>query len=512
MSFILALDQGTTSSRTILFDRQGRIRSMAQKEFEQIFPRAGWVEHDPDEIWSSQVGVAAEAVARAGVSTADIAAIGITNQRETAVVWNRRTGRPIYNAIVWQDRRTAAMCERLKEAGHEKIFRERTGLLLDSYFSGTKVRWILDHVEGARVQAEAGELCFGTVDSWLVWKLTGGRLHMTDVTNASRTLLYNILRGEWDDELLEILGIPRAMLPEVRSSSEVYGETADSLFTHPVPIAGIAGDQQAALFGQQATERGMVKNTYGTGSFMLLNTGTEAVPSRHNLVTTVAWRIGERTEYALEGSVFITGAVVQWLRDGLKIIRSAGEVEALARTVSNSGGVFMVPAFTGLGAPHWDPYARGTIVGITRGTSAGHFARAALEGIAFQVADVLEAMQKDSGIRLAELRVDGGAAANDLLLQFQADILGVPVIRPDVLETTALGAAYLAGLAIGYWDSPEELSEQWRKDREFTPQMHRADVDRLRAGWRRALERAQNWEQREGSGDGLGPASENERS
>jgi glycerol kinase len=497
MPFILALDQGTTSSRAILFDQKGGIRSVAQKEFQQIFPRPGWVEHDPNEIWSSQAGVATEAVTRAGASSADLAAIGITNQRETAVVWNRRTGEPVYNAIVWQDRRTSGMCDRLKEQGHEPLFRERTGLLLDSYFSGTKVRWILDNVQGARAQAQAGDLCFGTIDSWLMWKLTGGALHMTDVTNASRTLLYNIHTGQWDDDLLEILGVPRSMLPEVRSSSEVYGNTAEGLLSRPVPIAGIAGDQQAALFGQQATRRGMVKNTYGTGSFMLLNTGTEAVPSRHNLVTTVAWKIGERTDYALEGSVFITGAVVQWLRDGLKLIRSAEEVEALARTVPDSGGIYMIPAFTGLGAPHWDQYARGTIVGITRGTTAAHFARAALESIAYQVADVLEAMEKDSGIELGELRVDGGAAANDLLLQIQADVLGVPVVRPRVFETTALGAAYLAGLAVGFWGSQDELAEQWQKDREFTPEMDRAQADRLRQGWRRALDRARAWEQPE---------------
>ena len=497
MPAILALDQGTTSSRAICFDQHGRILCIAQKEFEQIFPRPGWVEHDANEIWSSQVGVAAEAVTRAGLSAADLAAIGITNQRETAIVWNRRTGQPVYNAIVWQDRRTAGMCDRLKDAGHEPLFRERTGLLLDSYFSGTKIRWILDNVDGARVEAESGNLCFGTVDSWLVWKLTGGKLHMTDVTNASRTLLYNIHTGEWDDELLDVLGVPRSMLPEVRSSSEVYASTSGATFAHPVPIAGIAGDQQAALFGQQATERGMVKNTYGTGSFMLLNTGTKAVPSQHNLVTTVAWKIGNRTEYALEGSVFITGAAVQWLRDGLGIIRSAEEIETLARSVPDNGGLYFVPAFTGLGAPHWDPYARGTIVGITRGTSAGHIARAALEGIAYQVADVLEAMEKDSGIELGELRVDGGAASNDLLMQFQADILGVPVVRPKVFETTALGAAYLAGLAVGYWGSVEELRDQWQKDREFTPRMERPEAERLRSGWARALERAGGWTRQE---------------
>jgi glycerol kinase len=493
MSYILAFDQGTTSSRAIVFDHQGRILSVAQKEFEQIFPRPGWVEHDPDEIWSSQAGVAAEAVTRARLDSGDIAAIGITNQRETAVVWNRRTGEPVHNAIVWQDRRTAGLCDRLKEQGHEPLIRRKTGLLIDSYFSGTKVRWILDNVEGARAAAERGELCFGTVDSWLIWKMTGGRLHVTDATNASRTLLYDIHTGDWDDELLEILQVPRSMLPEVRSSSEVYGDTAGHLFARPIPIAGIAGDQQAALFGQRCTERGMVKNTYGTGSFMLLNTGTEAVPSQHNLVTTVAWKIGDRTEYALEGSVFITGAVVQWLRDGLQIIRASGDVERLAASVPDNGGVYLVPAFAGLGAPHWDPYARGTIVGITRGTTMAHFARAALEGIAYQVADVLDAMQKDSGIDIRQLRVDGGAAANDLLLQFQADILGVPAVRPRVLETTALGAAYLAGLAVGYWEDQQAINEQWQQDRAFEPQMEAAEAATLREGWRRALERSREW-------------------
>jgi glycerol kinase len=497
MKYILAFDQGTTSSRAIVFDRQGSIKAVAQKEFEQIFPRPGWVEHNPDEIWSSQAGVAAEAVTRARLNSDDIEAIGITNQRETAIVWSRRTGQPIYNAIVWQDRRTAGLCDRLKQEGHEPVFRQKTGLLIDSYFSGTKVRWILDNVDGARASAERGDLCFGTVDSWLVWKMTGGQLHMTDASNASRTLLYNIHTGEWDDELLEILRIPRSMLPEVRSSSEVYGHTAGNIFARPIPIAGIAGDQQAALFGQRCTERGMSKNTYGTGSFMLLNTGTEAVPSEHNLVTTVAWKIGDRIEYALEGSVFITGAVVQWLRDGLQIIRTSSEVERLAASVPDNGGVYLVPAFAGLGAPHWDPYARGTIVGITRGTTMGHIARAALEGIAYQVADVLDAMQADSGIDIKELRVDGGAGANNLLLQFQADILGVPVVRPKVLETTALGAAYLAGLATGYWENQDAITEQWQQDRAFEPQMDAGAAASLRNGWQRALERSRGWEQPE---------------
>ena len=494
MSHILSLDQGTTSSRAILFDHHGRIASVAQKEFEQIFPRPGWVEHDPREIWSSQVGVATEAIAKAGLKPEDVEAIGITNQRETTVVWERDTGRPVYNAIVWQDRRTAEFCDRLKADGHERTFREKTGLVLDAYFSGTKVRWILDHVEGAREKAEAGALCFGTVDSWLVWNLTGG-LHITDPSNASRTLLYDIHSGEWDDDLLGILGVPRDMLPEVRSSSEVYEHTSASLFARPIPVAGIAGDQQAALFGQRCIEPGMVKNTYGTGCFMLLNTGTEAVPSQNNLLTTVAWRIGDRTEYALEGSVFIAGAVVQWLRDGLKIIRSAPEIEELSRTVSDNGGVYLVPAFAGLGAPHWDQYARWTIVGITRGTNAGHIARAALESIAYQVGDVLEAMEADSGIQIKELRVDGGAAQNDLLMQFQSDVLQAPTVRPKVFETTALGAAYLAGLATGYWKDQAEVSRQWEADRRFEPDMATEAVQELRGNWRRALERSKAWQQ-----------------
>jgi glycerol kinase len=494
MSSILALDQGTTSSRAIVFDREGQIRSMAQKEFAQIFPRPGWVEHDPTEIWSSQIGVAAEALAGAGLGAADIEGIGITNQRETAVVWERATGRPVYNAIVWQDRRTAGMCDRLRLDGLEQTFRQKTGLVIDAYFSGTKVRWILDHVDGARKKAERGELCFGTVDSWLIYRMTGGREHLTDVTNASRTLLFNIHEMDWDEELLDILDIPRSMLPEVRSSSEVYSETSPDVLAGPVRIAGIAGDQQAALFGQRCIRRGMVKNTYGTGCFMLLNTGPHAVASANNLVTTVAWKIGDRVDYALEGSVFIAGAVVQWLRDGLQLIRSAEEVEQLAATVDDNGGIYLVPAFVGLGAPHWDPYARGTIVGITRGTTAGHFARAALEGIAYQVADVLRAMEADSGIASTELRVDGGAAANDLLLQFQADILGIPVARPRVAETTALGAAYLAGLAVGFWKNEDEIDAQWALDRRFGPALDEPARHGLTAGWKRALERARGWE------------------
>lgn len=497
-SYVLALDQGTTSSRAILFDRAGSIRAVAQKEFEQIFPKPGWVEHDPEEIWSSQVGVATEALTRAGLRPRDVAAIGITNQRETAVVWDRRTGDPVFNAIVWQDRRTAPFCTQLKEQGHEETFRAKTGLVVDSYFSGTKVRWILDNVEGAREKAEAGHLAFGTVDSWLIWNLTDGKLHMTDVTNASRTLMYNIHTGDWDDELLDILGVPRSMLPEVRSSSEVYANTSGEIFSSQTPIAGIAGDQQAATFGQRCIEPGMAKNTYGTGSFMLLNTGTEAVESRNQLLTTVAWRLGDRpTEYALEGSVFVTGSAVQWLRDGLKIIRSAPEVEELAGSVADTDGVYLVPAYTGLGAPHWDPYARGTIVGITRGTTAAHIARATLEGIAFQVADVLTAMRKDAGIELQELRVDGGAAANDLLMQIQADLLQAPIVRPAVTETTALGAATLAGLAVGYWEGQEELDAQWQLDKRFEPQISADEAQARHAQWLRALERSRGWAQDE---------------
>ncbi len=496
MPYILALDQGTTSSRAIIFDHEGSIRAVAQKEFEQIFPQPGWVEHDPDEIWSSQISVAAEVMSRAGLSARDMEAIGITNQRETTVVWERTTGRPIYNAIVWQDRRTAAFCDQLKSEGLEPTFQRKTGLVLDSYFSGTKLKWILDNVAGARERAERGELCFGTIDSWLIYRLTGGAYHLTDITNASRTLLYNIHSLEWDEELLQILEIPRSMLPDVRASSEVYAETSPDIFPTPIKIAGIAGDQQAALFGQRCTRRGMVKNTYGTGCFMLLNTGEEAVPSKNNLVTTIAWSIGGRTEYALEGSVFIAGAVVQWLRDGLKIIKSSSEVEELARSVDDNGGAYLVPAFAGLGAPHWDQYARGTIVGITRGTTAGHIARAALEGIAFQVADVLRAMEADSGITGKELRVDGGAAMNDLLMQFQADLLNLPIVRPEVTETTALGAAYLAGLAVGVWENEEEIDKQWTIEREFQPRMEADRREYLINNWNRALERAAEWVER----------------
>ncbi len=497
MQYILALDQGTTSSRALLFDHAGTIRAVAQREFTQHFPRPGWVEHDPNEIWATQAGVAAEAVTSAGITAEAIAAIGITNQRETTIVWDRRTGAPIYNAIVWQDRRTAGHCDRLREAGHEPLIREKTGLVLDAYFSGTKIRWMLDNVEGARAAATAGHLAFGTVDSWLVWKMTGGEKHITDVTNASRTLLYNIHTGAWDDELLDLFDIPRSMLPEVRSSSEVYGQTSGAVFARRMPIAGIAGDQQAALFGQVCTQPGMVKNTYGTGCFMLMNTGDKPVASTNNLVTTIAWQVDGHVEYALEGSIFVAGAVVQWLRDGLGLIRSSGEVEALAASVPDNGGVYLVPAFTGLGAPHWDPYARGTIVGLTRGSTSAHIARAALESIAFQTADVIRAMESDSGIPLAELRVDGGATANNLLMQFQADVLGVPVVRPRISETTALGAAFLAGLAVGFWAEVGELADQWQVDRRFEPSMDADRVAQLTATWTKALSRSRDWETHE---------------
>ena len=493
MSFILALDQGTTSSRAVVFDHAGTIRGLAQKEFRQIFPAPGLVEHDAEEIWASQLGVAVEAIARAGVTAADIAAIGITNQRETTVVWDRNTGKPIHHAIVWQDRRTAGECDLLRAQGHEPTFRARTGLLLDPYFSGTKLAWLLDHVPGARTRAEAGELAFGTIDSWLVWNLTGRERHLTDASNASRTLLFNIHDGTWDPQLLALLRIPPSVLPEVVASSEVYGKTAAHFLAARVPIAGIAGDQQAALFGQLCDRPGMVKNTYGTGCFMLMHTGTRPVSSGQNLITTVACKIGGRTEYALEGSVFVAGAAVQWLRDGLGIIRSSAEVEALAASVPDNGGVYLVPAFTGLGAPHWDPYARGALFGITRGTTAGHIARATLESIAFQTADLLEAMEADAGTPLAELRVDGGATANDLLMQFQADLLGVPVVRPQVRETTALGAAYLAGLAVGYWRDRAEIGLLWQAEHTFTPAMEPGRTAELRRCWSRALERSKGW-------------------
>ncbi len=499
MSYILALDQGTTSSRAILFDHDGAIKAVAQKEFKQIFPRAGWVEHDPQEIWTSQISVAVEALADAGLRPRDVAAIGITNQRETTIVWDRETGEPVHNAIVWQDRRTASFCDKLRADGHESMIQQRTGLMIDAYFSGSKVRWLLDNVAGARARAEAGKLAFGTVDSWLIWKLTSGRLHITDPSNASRTMLFNIQTGRWDEELLRLFNIPASVLPEVRSSSEVYGSVSTTLGLGEVAIAGIAGDQQAALFGQMCVAPGLTKNTYGTGCFMLQNTGGKAVTSTNRLLTTVAWKIGEKIEYALEGSVFIGGAVVQWLRDGLGLIKSSEEVGPLAESVEDNGGVYLVPAFAGLGAPHWDQYARGVIIGLTRGTTAGHIARAALEGIAYQVADLGDSMQGDSGVALTELRVDGGASKNDLLMQFQADILDVPVVRAAVTETTALGAAYLAGLAVGFWKDTSEVSGQWRAERRFEPQMSRAEAGRLRERWREALTRSKSWETGQGS-------------
>lgn len=492
-SYILAFDQGTTSSRALLFDRDGHVVATAQKEFRQIYPHPGWVEHDPREIWSTQAGVAAEALTHAGVGGNDIAAIGITNQRETTVVWDRRTGEPVYNAIVWQDRRTADFCDALRAQGKEDLVSSRTGLRIDSYFSGTKIRWILDNVEGAREAADAGHLAFGTVDSWLVWHLTGGKLHVTDVSNASRTMLFNIHTLAWDDELLTLLGVPRSMLPEVRSSSEVFGHTATPLFSMPVPIAGIAGDQQAALFGQMCLSPGMVKNTYGTGCFMVMNTGRQPQASRHNLLTTVAWKIGDRVDYALEGSIFIGGAVVQWLRDGLGIIRHSRDVEALATSVPDADGVVLVPAFAGLGAPHWQPHARGTLFGATRGTTAAHVARAALDSIAFQTLDVLRAMEADAGLHVSELRVDGGAAANDLLMQWQADLLGADVVRPKVIETTAAGAAYLAGLAVGFWPDIDTLQRQWQLQRRFSRKLSESDVTRAVSGWQRAVRAAKVW-------------------
>ena len=492
MKYILALDQGTTSSRTIVFDHAGSVVASAQKEFRQIFPKPGWVEHDANEIWATQLHTAQEAMRKAGLTPSDIAAIGITNQRETTVVWDRETGTPIHHAIVWQDRRTAARCDQLKARGGAAAIKRKTGLVVDAYFSGTKLEWILKNVPGARARAAAGKLAFGTIDTWLVWNLTGGRVHVTDPSNASRTMLFN-LKGGWDAQLLKLLGVPRAVLPEVRSSSEVYGHA--TALGGSIPIAGIAGDQQAALFGQVCTQPGMVKNTYGTGCFMLMNTGTKPIVSKNNLLTTVAWRIGNRTEYALEGSIFIAGAVVQWLRDGLGIIKSSSEVEALAAQVTDPDGVFLVPAFAGLGAPHWDQYARGIVAGVTRGTTAAHIARAALEGIAFQVADVLRAMQADAKIKLKELRVDGGASANNLLMQFQSSLLGVPVVRPKVTETTALGAAYLAGLAVGYWKDQKQIAQQWQVDRRFTPSMTSRERKKLEGGWRKALERSRRWEE-----------------
>ncbi len=493
MKYVLALDQGTTSSRAIVFDHRGAIVSVAQQEFRQIFPQPGWVEHDPREIWATQSNVAAEAILKAGLTARDVAAIGITNQRETTVVWDKGTGKPIHNAIVWQDRRTAKACDQLKKRKLAPMIKKKTGLVVDAYFSGTKLQWLLQNVPGAKEKAKRGELAFGTIDSWLIWNLTSGRKHVTDVSNASRTMLYDIRKGDWDDDLLKLFGVPRAMLPKVCSSSEVYGET--NIFGSPIPIAGIAGDQQAALFGQVCTKPGMVKNTYGTGCFMLMNTGTKPIASKNNLLTTVAWKIGNKTEYALEGSIFIAGAVVQWLRDGLGIIRSSSEVEGLAAQAADNGGVYLVPAFAGLGAPHWDQYARGTLVGLTRGSGRPQIARAALEGIAYQVQDVLHAMEADAGVKLKELRVDGGACANNLLMQFQSDILKVPVTRPKVTETTALGAAYLAGLAVGYWKSVADIASQWQADRRFSPAMKPAQRKHLLTGWNKALTRAAKWEE-----------------
>ena len=485
--YILALDQGTSSSRAIVFDRDGNVRSVAQKEFTQHFPKPGWVEHDPKEIWSSEASVIAEAITALGINGKDIAGIGITNQRETTIVWDAETGEPVYNAIVWQDRRTSAFCDQLKAQGLVDRIREKTGLIIDAYFSGTKIRWILDNVPGARARARAGKLRFGTVDSWLIWNLTRGEVHVTDVSNASRTMLFNINTLSWDEELLELLDVPASMMPSVRSSSEVYGHTKTTIFAHEVPIAGIAGDQQAALFGQMCTVPGSVKNTYGTGCFLLMNTGDKPILSKNNLLTTVAWKIGETVNYALEGSIFVGGSVVQWLRDGLGIIRSSSEVEALAASVPDNGGVYFVPALTGMGAPYWDQYAHGTICGLTRGTTAAHIARAALEGIAFQTMDIVAAMERDAGVKLSELKVDGGASRNNLMMQFQADILGASVIRPQVTETTALGACYLAGLAVGFWGSLDEVKRQWQAERIFLPSD--ADTAPAKAGWADAIQR-----------------------
>ncbi len=485
--YILALDQGTSSSRAIVFDHEGNICSVAQMEFTQYFPKPGWVEHNPMEIWSSEAAVIAEAITKLGINGKSLAAIGITNQRETTIVWDAETGAPVYNAIVWQDRRTSAFCDELKAQGLVDKIREKTGLIIDAYFSGTKIKWILDNVPGAREKALAGQLRFGTVDSWLVWQLTRGEVHVTDVTNASRTMLFNIHTLEWDQELLDLLGIPASMMPAVKSSSEVYGHTKTTIFAHEVPIAGIAGDQQSALFGQMCIEPGSVKNTYGTGCFLLMNTGSKPILSQNNLLTTVAWKIGDCVNYALEGSIFVGGSVVQWLRDGLGVIRSSSEIEALAASVPDNGGVYFVPALTGMGAPYWDQYAHGVICGITRGTTSAHIARAALEGIAFQTMDIVHAMEKDAGVPLAELKVDGGASRNNLMMQFQADILGACVVRPQVTETTAMGACYLAGLAVGYWNSLDEIKAQWQVERCFQPTGE--DMSAARRGWADAIGR-----------------------
>jgi glycerol kinase len=495
MPYILALDSGTTSVRAILFDHDGRVCAVAQKEIRQIYPQPGWVEHDPQEIWFTQMAVAVEALGRARIRPGDVAGLGITNQRETAIVWDRKNGEAVCNAIVWQDRRTAGMCDALRAAGHDRMIQRRTGLILDAYFSATKIAWILDNVPGARERAEAGDLLFGTVETWLIWKLTSQRhTHVTDASNASRTMLYNLHTGEWDKDLLALFRIPAAMLPEIRASSEIHGEVSTSLGLAGVRIAGAAGDQQAALFGQMCVKPGLAKNTFGTGCFLLQNIGAKPVASRNRLVTTVAWQLGGKREFAMEGSVFIGGAVIQWLRDGLQLVRSAQEVDMLAASVPDSGGVILVPAFTGLGAPHWDAYARGTIIGITRDTHAAHLARAALEGVAYQVADLVDAMRADTGRRLPELRVDGGGSRSEPMMQFQADLLGVPVVRPAITETTALGAAYLAGLAVGYWKDTGEIGTQWKADKIFEPKMPRARVAEMRGRWNEAVSRARGWE------------------
>jgi len=490
---VLAFDQGTTSSRAVLFDHKGGIVSSSHKPFTQFFPNPGWVEHNPEEIWSSQMSVAAEAIAKAGITGTEIACIGITNQRETTIVWDKTTGQPLYNAIVWQDRRTAPYCNQLKSQGHADIIKKKTGLILDAYFSGTKVKWILENVAGAKEKATAGDLCFGTVDTWLVWKLTKGKMFITDVSNASRTLLYNIHTLQWDDELLNLFGIPKAMLPEVKSSSEVYAETDTSLFASKIPISGIAGDQQAALFGQLCTKPGMIKNTYGTGCFLLMNTGNKAVNSDQKLLTTIAWKINGKTTYALEGSVFVGGAAVQWIRDGVGIIDVSDDVNALAGTVKDTGGVYFVPALTGMGAPYWDQNARGMLIGITRGTTKAHIARATLEGIAFQVYDIVKAMEADANKKSVEIRVDGGASASDILMQIQTELLDCKIIRPRNLETTALGAAYLAGLAVGYWENEQEIQSQWEVDKNFTPKADKNTVAERLHFWHKAVNRAQNW-------------------
>ncbi len=493
--YILALDQGTTSSRSMLFDKQGNIISVAQKEFKQIFPKPGWVEHDANEIWSTQFGTMAEAVAKAHITMKQVAGIGITNQRETTVVWDRKTSQPVYHAIVWQDRRTAAFCDELKDAGLAETIQQKTGLIIDAYFSATKLKWILDNVDGARSKAEKGELAFGTIDTWLAWKMTNGGVHVTDVSNASRTMLFNIHTLQWDEELLKIFNIPASLLPEVKPSSKIYGVTGNIIPDSRIPIGGIAGDQQAALFGQMCTQPGMVKNTYGTGCFMLMNTGDKAITSKNNLLTTIAWQLNDKTVYALEGSVFIAGAVVQWLRDELKIISNSGEVEKLAAQVKDSDGVYIVPAFAGLGAPHWNQHARGTIFGLTRGSNTAHIARAALDSIAYQTYDVLKSMEADAGISIKEIRVDGGATVNDSLMQFQSDMLNCKVVRPKITETTALGAAYLAGLAVGFWKDVNEIQEQWQIDKEFSPMMNDDMRTEFIKGWQRAVKASVAWAQ-----------------